>query len=126
MLDGWFDRLLAAIQDTKDAGVSARALSMRAGLNDQYVGQMVRNNVQPTVDKFIALCEAMNVDPIAILTGAKGDPDTTKAVHLFSTMSPDQRKAFLAILSTMKPDDSHANTAEVDGEPSSAPASQSH
>lgn len=78
-----------------------RAVSLDAGLADTYVFQMLRHNKQPTVDKFLAICRALNVSPVEILTGVKRDPSLDQIDALFADMPRKKRAAFLAMLEAM-------------------------
>lgn len=96
----WYARLIKAIEND---GSSLRSLSLKAGLSDTYIHHMVKYEKQPTVDKFIAICSAINKDPAEIITGVKSSPELAKAIQMFAAMPPDQRKAFLAMLETVQP-----------------------
>jgi lambda repressor-like predicted transcriptional regulator len=102
MDDRWLTRLKQAIRDAAQNGRSMRSISIEAGLSVNYVDQLMKGS-QPTVEKFIAICEALNKDPAEMLTGVKSDAETAKAVRMFAAMPPDQRKAFLAMLETVQP-----------------------
>lgn len=78
-----------------------RAVSLEAGLAETYVFQMLRHNKQPTVDKFLAICRAVPVSPVEILTGVKRDPSLDQIDALFSHMPQNRRAAFLAMLEAM-------------------------
>jgi lambda repressor-like predicted transcriptional regulator len=100
MDDEWFKRLVAEIDAHPD---SRRAISLRAGFSDTYLHQMITYEKHPSVSRFIAICDAIGKDPVEILTGVKSNAETAKAVQMFAAMPPDQRKAFLAMLATVRP-----------------------
>ena len=101
MSKDWFKRLTDAIAET---GEARRSISLRAGLAESYVQQMIQFGKQPSVDKFIALCEAIGRDPVEILTGARQDGDALQVLRLFSAMTPQQQQAFLDYLKTVSPE----------------------
>lgn len=100
MNDDWFERLLKAIDEHPD---SRRAISLRAGLADTYIHQMTTYRKQPSVERFLAICDAIEKDPIEILTGVKHDLETGQLIRRFGAMSAAQRAAFLQMLEAMQP-----------------------
>lgn len=67
MNDGWFGRLLTAVQ--RD-GRDMKAISLDAGLGRNYVQQMVKYNKQPKVDSLVKLLAALGrSDALYIITG---------------------------------------------------------
>lgn len=97
----WIDRFKAAIKQAMKDGQSMRSISMKAGLSVNYVDQLMKGS-QPTVDKFLAICAAINRDPVEILTGAApGDPEAGRALRMFADLEPDQRKALLMMMESI-------------------------
>jgi DNA-binding phage protein len=94
----WFQRLENAI---RASGKPLRAVSLEAGLAETYVFQMLRHKKQPSVDKFLAICAAVNVSPIEILTGVRRDREIDQIEAMFAQMPEKQRQAFLAMLESM-------------------------
>lgn len=72
-----------------------RSLSEAAGLNPNYVGQLMQGS-QPTVQKFLALCDTLEKDPVEILTGVKQEnPELMRALRLFASWPESRQKKFL-------------------------------
>jgi len=71
---GWRKRLVLLIDETP--GLTMKALSKEAGLNDGYVSAMLKKGIDPTVTAFLALAEAAGVSPAWLL---HGDDQTTLA-----------------------------------------------
>lgn len=113
MNDDWFERLIKAIDEHPD---SRRAISLRAGLSDTYIHQMITYRKHPSVERFLAICDALNKDPVEILTGVKQDLETGRLIRRFALMPPAQRSAFLQMLETIQPDDSRKSS--ISEEPS--------
>jgi transcriptional regulator with XRE-family HTH domain len=94
-LDGWKQRLRAAIEAS---GKSGRAISIAAGVNERFLAQLFTEGKEPRIGKFMQICEALNVSPGYILTGVDIDPDGERLLRLWSQASPEQREAFLVLL----------------------------
>ena len=56
---GWQKRLLEVIQETP--GLTMKALSKKAGLNDGYISEMLKKDVKPTIEVFLAIAEAAEI-----------------------------------------------------------------
>ncbi len=96
-----------------------RALSLASGLNPNYVGDMM-DGAQPTVKKFLAICDALGISPIEILYGEVltqevrelasrpevikllRDPDGVEFVTYYSKVSEKDQKR---IRDFLRPDD---------------------
>lgn len=99
MKEEWFDRLIEAVEAHED---SRRAISLRAGLADSYIQQMVTYRKHPTVSRFVAICQAINKDPVEILTGVKqANPEVGRALQVFASWPDDQQKRFLDWIETV-------------------------
>lgn len=102
MENDWFDRLLAAVSAARENGQSLRAISLSAGLNTHYLTQMTNKGNKPTVGKFIAICHAINADPVEILSGVKHDAIDTQILKLLSGLNGQQRKVFISMLESFQ------------------------
>ena len=58
-------------------GVVQEALGAACGVTRAAVGQWEAGTSAPTMDKIEPLCEALDVDPVWLLTGKHGDRDKT-------------------------------------------------
>ena len=94
MEDVWFDRLLNAIADS---GLSYREISLKAGLSDSYVRQMIGMGKQPTISKFLKICDVIGVNPIAILTDDKSATQVNALVSHLEKMPAAKREALLLL-----------------------------
>ncbi len=94
----WFRRLLTAIEQS---GMSYRAISLKAGISHTYVAQLVTEHKMPSVEKMLEICEALDVSPIRILTGADVDPEALEMVKIFSRLTVDQQNSILSLMQSM-------------------------
>ena len=94
---GWRARLQAALD--KD-GRSMRDVSLAAKLSAGYVHGILRDGKEPTLDRFIRICRALNVSATYVLLGAQVSPEAEQIVRLLEDR-PEQRDAILALLSKL-------------------------
>lgn len=92
--DAWRERIEAAIQ--KD-GRSYREVSLAAGLSHGYVHGILKDDKEPTLDRFIRLCQVLNLSVSYALLGAN---ISRQAETLISAIeeNPQARDAILALL----------------------------
>jgi transcriptional regulator with XRE-family HTH domain len=99
---GWRDRLVNEIlKATKEGGTSYKALSRRAGLGENFAEQIVKNDRDLRVESLIALCEALDIDVVQVLTGVRSDPEIQEAIAAFSALreqNPEAWDGFRAFL----------------------------
>ena len=92
--DSWRQRLRGAIEQS---GKSLRAVSLSAGCAASYVHGMLEAGKEPTLDKLLAVCDAVPVSPIYVILGVDALPDDVailKALH----ENPTKRQGILALL----------------------------
>lgn len=63
----WKSRMRAFIKETK--GVSMKGLSLKAGLGETAVRDILEREVNPSLDTFLAICDAADRDPFFFLYG---------------------------------------------------------
>lgn len=90
----WRQRLEEAVQ--RD-GRSLRDISMASGLSHGYLHGILRDDKEPTLDRFLKICAELNVSATHILIGSKVSPATEKIVQLLEG-DPSARDAVLALL----------------------------
>lgn len=92
--EAWRTRLEAAVE--KD-GRALREISIGAGLSHGYLHGILRDNKEPTLDRFIKVCDEIDVSLSYILLGANISKDTEQIV---SALEGDEstRMAVLALL----------------------------
>jgi len=92
--ESWRIRLRAAIADS---GKSMRAISLAASLSPGYVHSIMEDGKEPTIDKLLAVCDAIPVSAIRILLGVDALPDDVAILRALHE-NPDKRQGILAIL----------------------------
>lgn len=95
-MSAWRDRLAAAIEER---GETMRSASLKASLGANYVHGILKDGKDPTVEKLLALCDALGVSPAYILLGEKMPPEV-EALLLLMQSSKERREAILALLRT--------------------------
>jgi hypothetical protein len=116
MEEDWFKRLIRAVEEHPD---SRRAISLRAGLSDTYVHQMVTYKKHPTVSRFLAICEAIDADPVQIMTGVdRADPEIARALQIFASWPETEQKRFLDWIETVpaRSNETHKETQNSQAE----------
>jgi transcriptional regulator with XRE-family HTH domain len=91
---GWRQRLRAAID--RD-GRSMRDVSLAAGLSHGYVHGILQDDKEPTLDRFLKVCETLGVSATHILVGSEVTPATERIVEALEK-EPAMRDAILALL----------------------------
>jgi transcriptional regulator with XRE-family HTH domain len=90
----WRDRLAAAIEER---GETMRSVSLKAKLGANYVHGVLKDGKDPTVEKLLAICQALNVSPAYVLIGETVPPEIEALLLLMQT-SEARRKAILDLL----------------------------
>lgn len=91
----WRARLEDAIAAS---GKSMRSICIEARLGNSYLHGVLRGGKDPTIDRLLAVCEAIPADPMHVILGldaAPGDLKILRALHA----NPVRREAILALLS---------------------------
>jgi transcriptional regulator with XRE-family HTH domain len=107
MDDKWFDRLLDAVR--RD-GRDMKAISLSAGLGENYVQQMLKDRKKPKINTLVRLLKALGrADTLYIITGA-GFSDVDRQLLEVAGALDDEGKraligAFVALAATQPPQD---------------------
>jgi hypothetical protein len=100
MKDAWFKRFVSAIDA---CGKSYREISLAAKLRPGYLHDVITKNQDPSVTRFMAICQAAGISPLYVLLGIERTPDLDELETIFSQMDEAQREAFLSLLDKMVP-----------------------
>lgn len=92
--DTWRDRIEAA---AKKDGRSLREISLAAGLSHGYVHGVLRDGKEPTLDRFIKICKALDMSLAYALTGVEVSGKTLDLIEAIERGGP-RRDAILALL----------------------------
>lgn len=99
MADGWFERLVAALEAD---GRGMRALSLAAKCGPNYIQQMISNGKRPTVDKLLSILEVLGEGKaLEILIGARLSKTDVDFIQLFSALDPSAKDAALSFFRTL-------------------------
>jgi ribonucleoside-diphosphate reductase alpha chain len=90
----WRARIESAI---KADGRSLREISLAADVSHGYLHGILRDNKEPTLDRFLRICAAMHVSAVYVLTGLEMNQETEAIVRQLQA-DAKARKAIFAIL----------------------------
>lgn len=92
--DAWRKRLEEVIE--RD-GRSLRDISLAAGLSHGYLHGILRDDKEPTLDRFLRICKELNISVAYALLGAQLSAESEELVKLLQD-HPEKRAAILALL----------------------------
>lgn len=93
-MSGWRERLERTIAER---GETMRSASLKAKLGHNYVHGILKEDKDATVDRLLAICQALEVSPAFILLGQDAPPQVEELLLLMQA-SPERREAILALL----------------------------
>lgn len=95
MATDWRERLLAAI---KADGRSDRAISLAAGLGENFVSQLRNSETDPSTKRVLALAAVLNVSINQLFLGREDiTPQDEELLNLLKTRSPEEQAALLTL-----------------------------
>lgn len=104
MDDLWFDRLLDAVR--RD-GRDMKAISLSAGLGENYVQQMVKDRKKPKINTLVRLLKALGrADTLYIITGTQFSEADRQLLEVASALDDDGKQALIgafAVLAATQP-----------------------
>lgn len=95
MIDGWRDRLRAAVEAS---GKTARAISLEANCAHGYVHGIIHENKSATIEKLDAICDVLNVPLYKIVYGEAYPAQVQEVLDLWRSAPPQTRAAILSLL----------------------------
>jgi len=95
----WRDNLVRAIE--RD-GRSLRAISVAAGLGQNYLNQMLVRGTAPTTTALVSLCDVLGVSVTSILTGGDLGPSEEELLRISSGLSDRQIDLLIELARQMK------------------------
>lgn len=96
--DDWRERLEAAV--SKD-GRSFRDISLAAGLSHGYLHGILRDNKEPTLDRFVRICKVLNISVAYALMGMDITRETEQIISEIEA-DGERRTAILQLLQARK------------------------
>lgn len=95
MIDNWRDRLTIIMNEQN---ISARNLSLKAGLSENFVGQMFRTGRDPSISNIVKICAALNIAPANILFGVRISEQEQQLLTLTSQLSKNSYNIFVELM----------------------------
>lgn len=78
-----------------------RAVSLKAGCAAGYLHSVLKEGKEPTIDKLLALADALNVSASYLLYGFDVTPDTEELLALLAK-NPQARRSILDLLKSQQ------------------------
>lgn len=93
MDNGWFDRLVDAIvRDGRDM----KAISLAAGLGQNYVQQMVKDRKKPKIDTLVRLLNELGrADTLWIITGQEFTDEDRQLLEVAASLEDDGKRKLI-------------------------------
>jgi transcriptional regulator with XRE-family HTH domain len=93
MDNGWFDRLVDAIvRDGRDM----KAISLAAGLGQNYVQQMVKDRKKPKIDTLVRLLNELGrADTLWIITGQEFTDEDRQLLEVAAFLEDDGKRKLI-------------------------------
>lgn len=96
MHDGkWRDRLTFAIEAS---GRSKRDISISAGLGAGYIHSVLTDGKEPTIDRFLRICDTLGVSLTHIIYGFNVTAEDEEFLRLIAAAPLQERAALLSLL----------------------------
>lgn len=92
--DGWRERLKDAL---KASGKSMREVSLAAGAGAGYLHGVLEVGKDPTVEKLLAVCQAIPVSALYVLYGVNAQPGDIAILRALQDR-PETRQGIMALL----------------------------
>lgn len=92
--DKWRIRVERAVSED---GRSLRDISLAAGLSHGYLHGILRDGKEPTLDRFVRICQELGVSLSYALLGADVTPETEVIIEALAD-DEETRSAVLALL----------------------------
>jgi transcriptional regulator with XRE-family HTH domain len=96
MRQTWRDRLEEVLTER---GLSMRSVSLRAGLGENYLVGVLRENKDPSIERLIKVADTLGVSLSWLLYGAVIGPEEERLLRLFAKLQPKRRQAILDLAS---------------------------
>lgn len=97
----WRDRLR---QTLDNSGKSMRAVSMAAGLGDNYLHSILGEGKEPSIDRLLKIADTLNISLAWLLYGIEIGPQEERLLRLYAKLPETQRRAILDLASIGDPE----------------------
>jgi transcriptional regulator with XRE-family HTH domain len=100
MDDRWFERLLEAVR--RD-GRDMKAISLAAGLGENYVQQMVKDRKKPRIDTLVRLLQELGrADTLFIVTGTKFTEEDRRLLEVAASLEDEGKRALIEAFAALR------------------------
>ena len=83
----------------KNAGISARDMSLTLGQNPGYINNIEKAKVFPSMVMFFKICEYLKVTPAEFFQGFDGDDSAAAKIHgMVGCLNEEQVEALCAVV----------------------------
>ena len=90
----WFPKRLAALRSEK--GVSARDMSLSAGLSETYINKIENGHALPSMHAFFYICEYLGITPEEFFAEEMASPEKTRELlRALQKLTPAQAEHVL-------------------------------
>lgn len=86
----------------KDRGISRRDASERANFNSEYVGKMLRGDINPTVDRILILCSVCEIPVETIFSTGFASEAARDVIDAASRLTEEEAKIAHKLLRSLK------------------------
>lgn len=100
MKTGALDRLITAIQAD---GRDFKALSLAAGLGQNYVQQLVKDRKEPTLERLAAVLTVLGrASALYVITGVEMTAEDEQLLQVATTLSDEQKRSAIHFFQTLQ------------------------
>jgi transcriptional regulator with XRE-family HTH domain len=96
MTTQWRDRLRMALDNS---GKSMRAVSIAAGLGENYLHSILGEGKEPSIDRLMKIADTLNISLAWLLYGIEIGPQEERLLRLYAKLPEQQRRAILDLAS---------------------------
>lgn len=89
-IEGWRERLIAKIIETKESGVSLTEIGRRSGVGRNYVSQFVNGDYDPSLTNVVKLCDGLGISLSYVLSGQETTRQDEQMFRLFVALRQKQ------------------------------------
>jgi transcriptional regulator with XRE-family HTH domain len=96
MTTQWRDRIRTTLEKS---GKSMRAVSIAAGLGENYLHSVLGEGKEPSIDRLLKIADTLNISLAWLLYGIDIGPQEERLLRLYAKLPEQQRRAILDLAS---------------------------
>ncbi len=100
MVTDWRSRLAAVIETS---GRSMRDISLSAGVSQNYLGSILHEGSEPSIERMMKLCDELGVSVTYLLLGVDLTGNAEQMLRAYAMLNEEQQKTVLALVKSMAP-----------------------